>query len=36
MDVNNTFLHVELKEAAYMMQPPGFNDESKLDHVCYL
>lgn len=36
MDINNTSLLVELKKTTYMMQPPSFKDESKLDHVCYL
>lgn len=33
LDVNNTFLHDEFIETAYMSQPPSFKDKSKPHHV---
>jgi hypothetical protein len=36
MDVHNAFLHVDLSETVFMLQPPGFKDSSKPHHVCRL
>lgn len=34
LDVKGAYLHGELKEEVYMVQPPGFEDET--DRVCHL
>jgi len=36
MDVHNVFLHGDLSETIFMIQPPGFKDPSKPNHVCRL
>lgn len=33
LDVQNAFLHDDLKESVFMTQPPGFIDASRPDHV---
>ena len=36
LDINNAFLQGDLTDLVYMMQPPGFVDKDKPDHVCRL
>nr|GEW20723.1 serine/threonine-protein kinase TOR isoform X2 [Tanacetum cinerariifolium] len=36
LDIQNAFLHENLKEQVYMKQPPGFIDPQRPNHVCLL
>ena len=36
LDVNNAFLHDQLQENVFMVQPPGFIDSTLPSHICRL
>ncbi|GJU24330.1 putative RNA-directed DNA polymerase [Tanacetum coccineum] len=36
LDIQNAFLHGNIKEQVYMKQPPGFIDPQRPNHVCLL
>lgn len=36
LDVENAFLHGDLKEPVFMKQPPGFEDPEKPNYICKL
>ncbi|XP_073260714.1 uncharacterized protein [Populus alba] len=36
LDVNNAFLHGQLQETIFMVQPPGFIDSTLPSHICRL
>lgn len=36
MDVKTNFLHGDLDETIYMIQPKGFIDSKKPNHICCL
>ncbi|GKA77945.1 putative RNA-directed DNA polymerase [Tanacetum coccineum] len=36
LDIQNAFLHGNLKEQVYMKQPPGFIDPQRPNHICLL
>lgn len=36
LNINNTFLHSDLRETVNISQPPGYKHPTKLNHICRL